>query len=87
MTTLFTRIIDGESPGRSVWKDEDVVAFLSIAPITPGHTLVVPRREIEHWLEADPDTLSRVMEVAQTIVRAQEKAFGARRVGVLLEGY
>lgn len=87
MTTLFTRIIDGEVPGRFVWKDDDVVAFLSIAPIAPGHVLVVPRREIEHWLEADPDTLSTVMAVAQKIGKAQEKVFGARRVGVLLEGY
>lgn len=87
MTTLFTRIIDGEVPGRFVWKDDDVVAFLTIAPITPGHTLVVPRREIGHWLEADPDTLSTVMDVAQKIGKAQERAFGARRVGVLLEGY
>ncbi len=87
MTTLFTRIINGEIPGRFVWKDDDVVAFLTIAPITPGHTLVVPRREIEHWLEADVDTLSTVMAVAQTIGKAQEKAFGAKRVGVLLEGY
>ncbi len=87
MTTLFTRIIDGEVPGRFVWKDDDVVAFLTIAPITPGHTLVVPRREIGHWLEADPDTLSTVMAVAQKIGKAQERAFGARRVGVLLEGY
>ena len=87
MPTLFTRIIDGEVPGRFVWQDDDVVAFLTIAPITPGHTLVVPRREIEHWLHADADTLSKVMAVAQTIGRAQEQAFGARRVGVLLEGY
>ena len=87
MTTLFTKIIDGEIPGRFVWKDDDVVAFLTIAPITPGHTLVVPRREIEHWLEADPETLAKVMAVAQTIGKAQESAFGAERVGVLLEGY
>ena len=87
MTTLFTRIINGEIPGRFVWQDDDVVAFLTIAPITPGHTLVVPRREIPHWLEADPGTLTRVMAVAQTIGRAQEAAFGAKRVGVLLEGY
>lgn len=87
MPTLFTRIIDGEIPGRFVWQDDVVVAFLTIAPITPGHTLVVPRREIEHWLEADADTLAKVMAVAQTIGRAQEKAFGAQRVGVLLEGY
>ncbi|MUK02166.1 HIT domain-containing protein [Vibrio cholerae] len=87
MPTLFTRIINGEIPGRFVWQDDDVVAFLTIAPITPGHTLVVPRREIEHWLEADPDTLAKVMAVAQTIGRAQEAAFGAARVGVLVEGY
>ncbi|WP_104118082.1 HIT family protein [Arthrobacter sp. B1805] len=87
MTTLFTRIIDGEVPGRFVWQDDDVVAFLTIAPITPGHTLVVPRREIEHWLEADPETLTKVMAVAQTVGRAQEQAFGAKRVGVLIEGY
>ncbi|MHA7181056.1 HIT family protein [Arthrobacter sp. MDB2-24] len=87
MPTLFTRIINGEVPGRFVWQDDDVVAFLTIAPITPGHTLVVPRREIEHWLEADPETLSTVMAVAQKIGQAQQEAFGARRVGVLLEGY
>ncbi|KQN97515.1 diadenosine tetraphosphate hydrolase [Arthrobacter sp. Leaf234] len=87
MTTLFTKIIDGEIPGRFVWQDDDVVAFLTIAPITPGHTLVVPRQEIEHWLEADTDTLAKVMTVAQTIGKAQQSAFGAQRVGVLLEGY
>lgn len=87
MTTLFTKIINGEIPGRFVWQDDDVVAFLTIAPITPGHTLVVPRQEIEHWLEADTDTLAKVMAVAQTIGKAQQAAFGAKRVGVLLEGY
>lgn len=87
MTTLFTKIINGEIPGRFVWQDDDVVAFLTLAPITPGHTLVVPRREIEHWLESDTDTLAKVMSVAQTIGKAQQAAFGATRVGVLLEGY
>jgi diadenosine tetraphosphate (Ap4A) HIT family hydrolase len=87
VSTVFTRIINGEIPGRFVWADDEVVAFLTAAPITPGHTLVVPRREIEHWLEADQDTLARVMAVAQTIGKAQEKAFGAKRVGVLLEGF
>lgn len=87
MTTLFTKIINGEIPGRFVWQDEDVVAFLTIAPITPGHTLVVPREEIEHWLRADAGLLAKVMAVAQTIGKAQERAFGAQRVGVLLEGY
>ena len=87
MSTIFTRIINGEIPGRFVWSDDDVVAFLTAAPITPGHTLVVPRQEIEHWLEADPDTLAKVMAVAQTIGKAQQESFGAHRVGLLLEGF
>ncbi len=87
MATMFTKIIDGEIPGRFIWQDDDVVAFLTIAPITPGHTLVVSRREIEHWLDAEPELLSKVMAVAQTIGKAQEKAYDARRVGVLMEGY
>lgn len=87
MSTLFTKIIDGEIPGRFVWKDDDVVAFLTIAPLTDGHTLVLPRQEIEHWVEAEPAMLAKVMAVAQTIARAQTTAFNARRVGVLMEGY
>ncbi len=87
MSTVFTRIINGEIPGRFVWADDDVVAFLTAAPITPGHTLVVPRQEIVHWLEAEPDTLARVMAVAQNIGKAQQESFGAPRVGLLLEGF
>lgn len=87
MATMFTKIIEGEIPGRFIWQDDDVVAFLTIAPITPGHTLVVPRREVEHWLDAEPELLSKVMAVAQIIGTAQEKAYRARRVGVLMEGY
>lgn len=87
MSTLFTRIIKGEIPGRFVWKDDDVVAFLTIAPITGGHTMVVPRQEIEHWVVAEPELLGKVMTVAHTIAKAQTEAFGAKRVGVLMEGY
>ena len=47
MATVFTKIINGEMPGRFVYEDDDVVAFLTIAPITHGHTLVVPRAEID----------------------------------------
>jgi diadenosine tetraphosphate (Ap4A) HIT family hydrolase len=87
VSSLFTRIIDGEIPGRFVWQDPDVVAFLTIAPITDGHTLVVPRREVAHWVDAEPELLGSVMSVAQTIAQAQMQAFSPRRVGVLVEGY
>ncbi|GGJ08010.1 HIT family protein [Paenarthrobacter histidinolovorans] len=87
MTTLFTRIINGEIPGRFVWKDEEVVAFLTIAPLTQGHTLVVPRAEVDSWTHATPELLAKVMDVAQSIGKVQEGLFDARRVGVLMEGF
>ena len=87
MSTLFTRIIEGEIPGRFVWKDEDVVAFLTIQPITDGHLMVVPRREVAHWVDLEPDLLGKVMDVAQKIAKVQESEFNAKRIGVLVEGY
>ncbi|QOT16547.1 MULTISPECIES: HIT family protein [Paenarthrobacter] len=87
MSTLFTRIINGEIPGRFVWKDSDVVAFLTIAPITPGHTLVVPREEVDSWTHASPELLGKVMDVAQKIGKVQEDIYDAKRVGVLMEGF
>ena len=53
MATVFTKIINGDMPGRFVYEDDDVVAFLTIAPITQGHTLVVPRAEIDQWQDVD----------------------------------
>lgn len=86
MATLFTRIIDGEIPGRFVWRDERVVAFLTIAPLAPGHTLVVPIEEVEYWIDLDHDLLANVMDVAQTIARAQQEAFSPVKVGIIVAG-
>lgn len=87
MSSLFTKIIEGEIPGRFVWKDDEVVAFLTIAPITDGHLMVVPRREVAHWVDLEPELLGKVMNVAQKIAKVQESAFNAERIGVLMEGY
>src|SRR5690606_23580087 len=62
--SVFTRIIEGELPGRFVWRDEQVVAFLTIAPIRPGHVLVVPIQQIDRWTEVPPRLWGRVMDVA-----------------------
>ena len=86
MASIFTRIIDGELPGVFVWRDERCVAFLSINPMHPGHTLVVPREEVDHWIDLDPDLTSHLFNVSQTIGRAQDKAVGARRIGMLIVG-
>lgn len=86
MATLFTRIIEGELPGRFVWRDERAVAFLTIAPLAPGHVLVVPIEEVDHWIDLEPDLLAHVMEVARTIGRAQQEVFRPTKVGVMVVG-
>ena len=86
MPTIFTRIIEGELPGRFVWRDDRCVAFLSIEPLQPGHTLVVPIEEADHWIDLDPDLLAHVMGVAQTIGRAIQAGFSPARVGLMLVG-
>ena len=86
MPTLFTRIIDGEIPGRFVWRDERCVAFLTIAPLQPGHTLVVPIEEVDHWLDLAPDLAAHLFGVAQRIGQAQVEAFGPERVGLIIAG-
>ena len=84
MATVFTKIINGEIPGRFVYEDEEVVAFLTIAPITVGHTLVVPREEIDQWQDVDPSAFNKVMGVAQLIGKAVTKAFYVERAGVII---
>jgi histidine triad (HIT) family protein len=86
MSTIFTRIINGELPGRFVWRDEQCVAFLTINPLKPGHTLVVPRAEVDHWLDLEPDVATHLMRVAQTIGRALQRGFNPTRVGMIIAG-
>ncbi|MFC7808617.1 HIT family protein [Streptomyces olivaceus] len=87
MTTLFSRIIAGELPGHFVWQDPEVVAFLSIAPLRPGHTLVVPRREVDRWTDADGALLTRCFEVAQAVGQGVQQAWNAPRAGLVVAGF
>ena len=87
MTTVFTRIIAGELPGTFVWRDDRCVAFMSINPIATGHTLVVPRDEIDHWIDAPADLVAHLFEVTRVIGLAQREAFDCDRIGVIIAGY
>ena len=86
VSTLFTKIIDGDIPGRFVWRDDEVVAFLNINPVTPGHTLVVPRAEVDHWLDLPTELAGRCLAVAQIIGKAQMAAFSPTRIGLIIAG-
>lgn len=86
MSSLFTRIIQGELPARFVWKDDVCVAFLTIAPIQPGHTLVVPRAEVEHWVDLDEATWAHLNAVSQRIGQAIQQVWQPEKVGLMLAG-
>ncbi|MCD9623107.1 HIT family protein [Rhabdothermincola salaria] len=86
MTTIFTKILTGELPGRFVHRDETCAAFLTIAPITKGHTLVVPVAEVDHWTDLDDEVVAHLMVVAKKVGEAQKRAFGADRVALMIAG-
>ena len=86
MPTIFTRIIEGELPGRFIWRDEQCVAFLSIAPLRPGHTLVVPIAEVDHWLDLDAGAVAHLTVVAHAVGQAQREVFSPVRVGLIIAG-
>lgn len=86
MPTVFTRIIDGDLPGTFVWRDEHCVAFLSINPLRPGHTLVVPRAEVDHWIDLPDDVADHLFTVARTLARAIQHAYSPTKVGLMIAG-
>ena len=86
MPSLFTKIIRGEVPGRFVWRDERAVGFLTIAPLRPGHTLVVPIQEIDHWLDVPPELMQHLTLVALKIGQAVQRTFRPEKVGLMIAG-
>jgi histidine triad (HIT) family protein len=80
-------IIQGDLPGTFVWRDERCAAFMSVNPIAHGHTLVVPIDEIDHWLDVPVDLQEHLFGVARRIGQAQQRAFGADRVGLIVAGF
>ena len=86
MPSVFSRIIAGDLPAHFVWKDDQCVAFMSIGPLRPGHVLVVPRAEVDHWIDLENDLLAHLMRVARTIARAQEQIYRPAKVGLLIAG-
>lgn len=87
VTTLFTRIISGELPGVFLHKEPSVAVFLSINPIARGHALVVPVREVDHWIDLTADETAHLFDVARRLGTAMKSTFGCERVGVIVAGF
>ena len=87
MASVFTMIIKGDFPGTFVWEDDRCVAFMSINPLAYGHTLVVPRDEIDQWLDVPSDLRQHLFEVAGRIGAARKQVFGSQRIGMIIAGF
>ena len=87
MSTVFSKIIAGDIPGRIVYQDDTVAAFLTIEPVAYGHTLVVPVEEIDKWTDIPADLWAHMNEVAQNIGAVIVEKFNAERAGYLIAGF
>jgi histidine triad (HIT) family protein len=86
MATIFSKIAAGEIPSYKIAEDERYFAFLDINPLAKGHTLVIPKKEIDYIFDVDDDTLAGMMLFAKRVAIAIEKAVPCKRIGVAVLG-
>ena len=86
MPSIFTRIINGEIPCYKVAENEYCFAFLDINPLSKGHTLVVPKKEVDYLFDLDADTYQQLMAFSQEVAKAIDQAIPCLRVGVAVIG-
>ena len=86
MATIFSRIVAGEIPCHKVAENEEFFAFLDINPVAKGHTLVIPKAEVDYLFDIDDPKLGRMMAFAKRVARAQEAAIPCKRVGLAVMG-
>ena len=86
MPSIFTRIINGEIPCHKIREDDRFLAFLDIRPIYSGHTLVIPKQEIDYLFDLPDDLLGDLMKFAKPIAKAIQKVVPCSRVGVIVAG-
>jgi histidine triad (HIT) family protein len=80
---IFAKILRGEIPSHRVYEDDAVIAFMDVMPQTTGHTLVVPKAPSRNLLDADPETLARLIPVVQRVARAAKQAFAADGITIM----
>lgn len=86
MPSIFTRIINGEIPCHKIAETNDFLAFLDINPLVKGHTLCIPKKEVDYIFDLDDDTLSGLMLFAKDVARKIETAISCKRVGIIVVG-
>lgn len=86
MATIFTKIVEGQIPSYKIYDDEKFYAFLDINPMAKGHTLVIPKQEVDYLFDIDDSVLSEMIVVAKKIAKAMEQAVACTRVGMMVIG-
>ncbi len=86
MASVFTRIINGEIPCYKIAEDDRFMAFLDVKPLKPGHTLVVPKKEVDYIFDLDEKTLADIMIFARRIAVAMKEVIECKRIGVAVVG-
>jgi histidine triad (HIT) family protein len=85
--SIFTKIIRGEIPCQKIYEDDKVLAFLDIEPFTEGHTLVVPKEQIDHLWDLDDELYQHLMQVSKKVAARIREVFQPTRVAMLVEGF
>lgn len=86
MSSIFTKIVNGEIPCHKIAEDDRFLAFLDVMPLVEGHTLVIPKQEVDYIFDLDPELLGDLMKFAQKIAPAIKKAIPCKRLGVTVIG-
>jgi histidine triad (HIT) family protein len=87
MPSIFSRIVQGEIPCHKVWEDDDHLAFLDIRPLAPGHTLVIPKREVDYVFDLSDDEHAKLWNAAKLVAERLKEVLGCQRVCVGIWGY
>lgn len=86
MASIFTKIVKGEIPCHKIAETEDYLAFLDVFPLVEGHTLVIPKKEVDYLYDLEDDLLSGLMLFSKKIAKAVEAEFECNRIGVAVVG-
>lgn len=86
MASIFTKIVRGEIPSHKILEDEKFLAFLDVNPLRAGHTLVIPKKEVDYFFDLPDDLLSEIMVFAREVARKIEAVIPCERIGVTVIG-
>jgi histidine triad (HIT) family protein len=86
MPTIFSKIVKGEIPSYKIAEDEKYYAFLDINPLAEGHTLVIPKKEVDYLFDLDNETLAGLTLFSKRVAKAIEKAIPCKRIGIAVLG-